>query len=52
MKGGKTKSLIVIIAVIHMSLAVEMDIFAEPFDHRGDRNIKNERPIIGMSTEK
>lgn len=48
MKEKKTRTLtFLIVSTLHMSLAMEMDTFAEPFDHRGDQNIKNERPIIG-----
>ena len=47
MKEGKAITVALIFVVIHMSLAVEMDTFARSFDHRGDQNIKNERPIIG-----
>lgn len=48
MKEKKTTTLkLIIVLTLHMSLAIEMDTFVEPFDHRGDQNIKNERPIIG-----
>ena len=49
----KTTTVLFVILVIHMSLAVEMDmdIFAEPFDHAGNRNTKNDRPIIGKGIE-
>lgn len=47
MKEERTARLVLIIIVIQTSLAVEMDIFAGPFDHRRDQKIKNERPIIG-----
>ncbi|KAJ7372726.1 hypothetical protein OS493_018000 [Desmophyllum pertusum] len=49
----KTTTVLFVILVIHMSLAVEMDmdIFAEPFDHAGNRNTKNDRPIIGVLSQ-
>ena len=47
MKEETTTILVFTIIVIQTSLAVEMDIFAGPFVHRRDQEIKNERPIIG-----